>query len=323
MMNEEVLKQIRGLAITKQLNFLLGSGVSVPAIPLMGGFKDSEDKSANDQLLERVQEVSRKLISKEHDELSDQSVLSVLKNYEKFIESIVSTMHFSNSRQVSKNVNIFTTNYDLFIEKSIDLVLKKYKLVFNDGSSGYFDRYLESSNFNRMVSYKGLNNNYVNEIPSITLIKPHGSVNWQEYDEHILIKNNVVSEPVVVKPDGYESSATFYSNHFHEMLRIFQMELDKPQSILFVIGFSFQDKHIAKMIKRAVQNPELMIYVFGYSESDKKTYLTNLKFESERSNFKILTPNDVFGEKKEFFTITDLTNILLNSKLEEKDYDRA
>lgn len=323
MMNKEILKQIRGLAITKQINFLLGSGVSVPAIPLMGGFKDSEDKSANDQLLERVQEVSRKLISKEHDELSDQSVLSVLKNYEEFIESIVSTMHFSNSRQVSKNVNIFTTNYDLFIEKSIDLVLKKYKLVFNDGSSGYFDRYLESSNFNRMVSYKGLNNNYVNEIPSITLIKPHGSVNWQEYDEHILIKNNVVSEPVVVKPDGYESSTTFYSNHFHEMLRIFQMELDKPQSILFVIGFSFQDRHIAKMIKRAVQNPELMIYVFGYSESDKKIYLTNLKFESERSNFKILTPNDVFGEKKEFFTITDLTNILLNSKLEEKGYDRA
>jgi len=323
MINEEILKQIRGLAITKQLNFLLGSGVSVPAIPLMGWFKDSEDESANDQLLEHVQMISRELISKEYGEFSEHNISSVLKNYQDFVESIVSTMNLSNSRQVSKNVNIFTTNYDLFIEKSIDLVLKKYKLVFNDGSSGYFNRYLESSNFNRMVSYKGLNSNYVNEIPSITLIKPHGSVNWQEYNEHILIKNNVVSEPVVVKPDGYESSATFYSNHFHEMLRIFQMELDKPQSILIVIGFSFQDKHIAKMINRAVQNPELMIYVFGYSESDREIYLKNLKFENERSNFKILAPKDVFGEKKDSFVLPDLTDILTDFKLEGKDYDRA
>lgn len=224
-------------------------------------------------------------------------------------------------------MNIFTTNYDLYIEKATDQILKKYRLVFNDGASGYFDRYLDSSNYNRTVSYKGLNDNYINEIPSITLIKPHGSMNWEEHNENILIKNEVVENPVIVKPDGYEASTTFESNHFHEMLRIFQMELDKPQSVLFVIGFSFQDKHIAKMVKRAVQNPELMVYVFGYSDDDRQMFLENLGFENERSNFIILTPknfDDCYtnrhtdvenGDEWFSFTLSNLTNILMRIKL--------
>lgn len=73
---------------------------------------------------------------------------------------------------------------------------------------------------------------------------------------------------MIVKPTGLEAQDTFLNNYFHEMLRVFQLELDKPQSVLFIIGFSFQDKHIGKMILRALKNPELMMYVFAYSHSD-------------------------------------------------------
>lgn len=334
-MSVEIVKQLRKIAITKQVNFLLGSGTSVPAIPLMGAFHDVNDKSANEQLFERVQEVSKKLLIKNKCELAEKDIFIVLRNYKKFIESIVSILNLSNSRQTPKNVNVFTTNYDLYIERATDQILKKYKLVFNDGATGYFDRYLDSSNFNRTVSYKGLNDNYINEIPSITLIKPHGSINWEKQDQNIVIKNEVVEGSIIVKPDGYEASTTFENNHFHEMLRIFQMELDKPQSALFVIGFSFQDKHIAKMVKRAVQNPELIVYVFGFTDSDRQTFLDNLNFENERPNFRILTPKDfdeayinkhtedTNDEKWFSFTLPNLTNILNGIKLEESKDDNA
>lgn len=328
---EELIKQIRKLTITKQVNFLIGSGASVPAIPLMGTFHNIDGKSANanELLSARVREVSKKLLIKNKCDLVDKNIYIVLEVYQKFIESIVSTLNLSNSRQIPKNINIFTTNYDLFIEKATDQVLKKYRLVFNDGASGYFDRYLDSSNYNRTVSYKGLNDNYINEIPSITLIKPHGSMNWQEQNENILIKNEVVDKPVIVKPDGFESATTFESNHFHEMLRVFQMELDKPQSVVFVIGFSFQDKHIAKMIRRAMQNPELMICVFGYSDGDRDVYLKNLNLENESFNFKIFTPEnfeEIFKNKNYdwelgtewfSFTLSNLTDILSYSNMEE------
>ncbi|MFV5938581.1 SIR2 family protein [Mammaliicoccus sciuri] len=328
-MSEKIVKNLRKIAITKQVNFLLGSGTSVPAIPLMGSYYDATDKSANEQLFERVQDVSKKLLTKNNCELVEKDIYIVLENYQKFIESIVSILNLSNSRQTPKNVNIFTTNYDLYIERATDQILKRYKLVFNDGASGYFDRYLDSSNFNRTVSYKGLNDNYIDEIPSITLIKPHGSINWIKENQNIVIKNEVVEEPIIVKPDGYEATTTFENNHFHEMLRIFQMELDKPQSVLFVIGFSFQDKHIAKMVKRAVQNPELMVYVFGFTDNDRRTYLDNLNFENERPNFRILTPKDFDEGYKNIentndevwfsFTLANLTNILNSIKLEESE----
>lgn len=155
--------------------------------------------------------------------------------------------------------------------------MKYESFVFNDGSNGYFNRILDSANYNKSVAYRGLNDNYLNELPTLSLIKPHGSMNWERDQEgNILIRQSVVENPVVVKPTGIEGQETFLNNHFHDMLRVFQLELDKPQSILIVIGFSFQDKHIAKMLNRSLKNPELNVFIFCYFESDKQTILTNL-----------------------------------------------
>lgn len=300
MMSEEeneLVNNLRNLAITKRLNFLIGSGASKPAIPLMGEFRNRTDRTANQQFTERVCSVS-KIIGNDMDLSKYKNKImwkinQTSNNYEEFIESIVHLLNLSNSRQTPRSVNIFTTNYDLFIEKAIDKVSKNKRLIFNDGAKGYLNRYLDSSNFNQVVSYKGLNDNYISEIPSISLIKPHGSVNWERrQDEEIIIRNNVVEIMEVVNPTGGESKDTFLSNYFFEMLRIFQLELDKPQSVLFVLGFSFQDKHIGKMIRRALKNSELLIYAFGFSDSDRSLYLKNLNLETELSNFKIITPDD-------------------------------
>lgn len=333
---KKLIEELRMLAMTKRLNFLIGSGASKPAIPLMGEFKDRKDKSANQQLNARVRSISKVIRSNIR---VDRYPFKILKNidvtsvnYKEFIEEIVQLLELSNSRQSPRSVNIFTTNYDLFIENAIDEVSKNKRLIFNDGAKGYLTRYLDSSNYNQVVSYKGLNDNYISEIPSISLIKPHGSMNWfKNENEEIIVKNQVVNNPMVVNPSGKEERETFLSNHFHEMLRVFQLELDKPQSVLFIIGFSFQDKHIGKMIKRALKNPELIIYTFCFSNSDKEYYLRNLNLEKELPNFKILTPydfsnefrneiNDSVKEEKWYsFTLPNLSRILSLEIVERKD----
>lgn len=326
---KDLIKNLRNLAITKQLNFLIGSGASLPAIPLMGMIEEENKEDRNKKLSEKVREVSKELIN---NELSVDTSIT-LRNYEKFIFTIIEILNLSNSRQAPKTINLFTTNYDLFIERASDTALKLYRFIFNDGASGYFDRKLESANYNRTVSYRGLNDNYTNEIPSLSLIKPHGSMNWKASDDSILIRNDVVDSACIVKPDGYEEKETFLSNHFHEMLRVFQLELDKPQSVLFIVGFSFQDPHIAKMVKRAIQNPELMVYAFGFQESDRKIYLDNLRFADERRNFKILTPKDFGDEFKtehfnedgvawHSFTLKNFTNVLKGASLEDIKNDK-
>ncbi|MEH6943224.1 SIR2 family protein [Bacillus sp. JJ722] len=322
---DELVKKLRKLAITKQLNFLIGSGTSYPAIPLMGMIQAENNEKRNTLLAETVKRVSEDLLGQALEYRS--SICITLNNYTNFISKIIDILNLSNSRQTPRTANLFTTNYDLFIEKASDNVLQNYRFIFNDGASGYFDRKLDGSNYNRTVSYKGLNDNYTNEIPSLTLIKPHGSMNWEKVGDSVLIRNSVIDSPVIVKPTGYEEQDTFYNNHFHEMLRVFQLELDKPQSVLFVIGFSFQDKHIAKMIKRAIQNPELMVYAFGFTDRDRETYLENLGLSAERSNFTILTPENFRDEYKTkntvdegedwySFDLSNLTSILRGTSME-------
>lgn len=329
------IKQLRYFAMTKRLNFLIGSGTSVPAIPLMSFFKskDISDEEANNLLSDKVKEVSKKIIEDISNANDEENIKAVLKRYSEFIKVILQLLYHANSRQVTKNINIFTTNYDLFIEKSLDELMKYESFVFNDGSNGYFNRILDSANYNKSVAYRGLNDSYLNELPTLSLIKPHGSMNWErEQEDNILIRQSVVENPVVVKPTGLEGQETFLNNHFHDMLRVFQLELDKPQSILIVIGFSFQDKHIAKMLNRSLKNPELNVFIFCYSESDKQTILTNLGLSDCPRNLNVITPNELdekYKTKHEVedededesdwfsFDLSNLTELLRDMSFEE------
>lgn len=311
MENTEQLKlSLRNLAMTKKLNFLIGSGTSSRAISLMGEISTQNLEERNNILLDKVKKVSVSLITGNYESEEDRTAaITTLNEYEEFILSISDVLNNANARTTPREAIIFTTNYDLFIEKALDNVITQTPLIFNDGARGYFNRYLDGSNYNKSFSYRGLNNNYIDELPSLSLIKPHGSVNWEQVKgDQILIKNEVVeSNPVVVPPTGYEDETTFLNNHFHDMLRIFQLELDKPQSVLFTIGFSFQDKHIAQMIRRALNNRELVIICFCYSQEDKKKYLNNLELSGNKSNLKLITP-EVLDEKN--LTLKTLTTIL-------------
>lgn len=325
------IKQLRYFAMTKRLNFLIGSGTSVPAIPLMSFFKgeDISDEKANNSLSDKVKDVSKKVLEDISKASEEEIIKAVLKRYSEFIKVILQLLYHANSRQVTKNINIFTTNYDLFIEKSLDELMKYESFVFNDGSNGYFNRSLDSANYNKSVAYRGLNDNYLNELPTLSLIKPHGSMNWERDQEgNILIRQSVVENPVVVKPTGIEGQETFLNNHFHDMLRVFQLELDKPQSILIVIGFSFQDKHIAKMLNRSLKNPELNVFIFCYFESDKQTILTNLGLSDCPRNLNVITPNELEEKYKSkqksedgsewfSFDLSNLTELLRDVSFEE------
>ena len=327
------IKQLRYFAMTKRLNFLIGSGTSVPAIPLMSFFKskDISDEEANNLLSDKVKEVSKKVIEDISNANDEGNIKAVLKRYSEFIKVILQLLYHANSRQVTKNINIFTTNYDLFIEKSLDELMKYESFVFNDGSNGYFNRILDSANYNKSVAYRGLNDSYLNELPTLSLIKPHGSMNWErEQEDNILIRQSIVENPVVVKPTCLEGQETFLNNHFHDMLRVFQLELDKPQSILIVIGFSFQDKHIAKMLNRSLKNPELNVFIFCYSESDKQIILTNLGLSDCPRNLNVITPNELDEKYKtkhkvenedesEWFSfdLSNLTELLRDMSFEE------
>lgn len=335
--NQKLAKEIKSQALENQLNVLIGSGCSADGMPLMSQYRHIIDKEeANKQMVSDIMRRSKLSINglNANTRAMKSSIGKKIGNnqivYTNFISAVIDLLNITNSRQVPRMVNIFTTNYDLFIENAISKLHSQKRFVFNDGANGYFQRILDSTNYNRVVSYKGLNDNYISEIPSLNLIKSHGSVNWEHRNDKLIVLNDVSETPMIVPPTGFEAQETFLNNYFHDMLRVFQLELDKPQSVLLVIGFSFQDQHISKMLTRALQNPELIVYVFIF-RGEGNDVLQNLKVRVKPSNLKIITPNLIYSdqfvnshikdlsEQKEhnvkhkslFFTLENLTEILV------------
>ncbi|MDN6291395.1 MAG: hypothetical protein L0J63_14120, partial [Tetragenococcus koreensis] len=95
----KLVEELRMLAMTKRLNFLIGSGASKPAIPLMGEFKDRKDKSANQQLNARVRSISKAIGSNLKPDRYPFQVLEYINetsaNYKEFIEEIVQLLELS------------------------------------------------------------------------------------------------------------------------------------------------------------------------------------------------------------------------------------
>jgi hypothetical protein len=110
------------------------------------------------------------------------------------------------------------------------------------------------------------------------------------YDKFFDAYNQIV----MINPtkDKFRTSVLDY--HFYELMRIYSNALERENSILFVMGFSFADEHIAKITQRATDtNPTLQIVVFAYSDKDLETYKKKLEIEHgcSNNNILILTPS--------------------------------
>lgn len=96
-MDDDLKKQMRKLAMTKQLNFLIGSGCSMPTIPSMSDecFRNSEGKDKEweelskdektniaSNLSKKVKEVSKQILN------DDTSVANTQKQYNEFFRRL-------------------------------------------------------------------------------------------------------------------------------------------------------------------------------------------------------------------------------------------
>ena len=110
---------------------------------------------------------------------------------------------------------------------------------------------------------------------------------------------------VMINPTKEKFKTSVMDYHFYELMRIYSNALERENSILFVMGFSFADEHIAQITKRAADtNPTLQVVVFAYSDKDEESYKKNLQIEHgcSNNNILILTPSkfkELNGEKNE------------------------
>lgn len=101
---------------------------------------------------------------------------------------------------------------------------------------------------------------------------------------------------VMVNPNKGKFSLTVLDAHFYEMIRMLSNSLEKENSLLIVMGFSFADEHILNIVCRAARrNPTLQIIIFAFEDNCVEEY--EHKFKG-LPNVSILGPSNLVHEDK-------------------------
>ena len=183
----------------------------------------------------------------------------VYKSYKNFLITLSQLILDRKTTVISKQINIFTTNIDIFFEKA----LEDLELHYNDGFLGKMNPIFDLSNFKQSITQRSHHFDNRSEIPVFNLFKIHGSVNWkykktysENLDKKIYLSSNLShfdnallnkkigfieeykNKMLVVNPEEAKFSETVLNKYYYELLRSYSSELERENSVLFVIGFS-------------------------------------------------------------------------------------
>ncbi len=163
-------------------------------------------------------------------------------------------------------IQLFTTNYDTLFEQAASeagfVVIDGFSFTQPREFSGkWFDLDIVNRDKTRIKKEESF-------LPEVFhLYKLHGSLNWIKQNGRIMQCDDA-TDPLIIYPadEKYESS---YEQPYFEMMSRFQQSLRKENTLLIVIGFGFQDKHINNVIFEAVeQNPGFQLLILNYNNSD-------------------------------------------------------
>ena len=196
--------------------------------------------------------------------ISDKEVEADLRVPKKFL----AWLNMQN-RDYSKE--IFTTNYDLIIEKSLENI----RVPYFDGFVGSYEPFFWQESVERLIRKNDLTQNW------IRLWKIHGSLSWfwkenASSKSHKVIRQgkieNIAGEKneIVIYPskEKYDSSRRQPFLVYFDRLKNYLLSGE----LLFIFsGYSFLDQHINEIIFNCLrQNNRLNVIVFFYSDVEVK-----------------------------------------------------
>lgn len=351
------IEKVKDIIQDCNINFLFGSGMSAKYLNTLGSIETlltdveyiEDEKQRNiirsslyKKYFDGVIEKNLKILD------DDTDTIDLINNYKNFFEIFNKILLERKSTLLSKQINIFTTNIDICLEKA----LEDKAFEYNDGFVGSFKPKFDLSNFKKTLFKSSLHFENISELPVFNIYKIHGSLTWKTVDTNIcfshslkLIRNisdvtisddtlvdvesndtidsletkassitynsteirrfkRVYEKLCIVNPTKDKFRETILNQTYYELLRIYSNELEKDNSILFVLGFSFADEHIRDLTLRvANSNPTLIIYIIAYDKSSYEDF--KLKFiDIKYNNIKFISPEkdeDGFDKYKHTF----------------------
>lgn len=327
------IRELAEVIQSSNLNFLFGAGLSRPFLPVLGDIEKRLNEAEEDakeaihkEYFEKVMLPNKGVINGTESSTNYQETKT---SYEEFCRVMSEILLKRKSTILSKQANIFTTNVDVLLETA----LERLQLEYNDGFSGRFNPLFGIENYKKSIQQRSLHFDHISEIPVFNVVKIHGSLTWkyrdaskeeielsprlEHFDDSLSSKSGEAfsedyKELLVVNPEEAKHLVSVLNVYYSELLRLYSSELEKENAVLFVMGFSMEDKHIKEITLRAAKsNPTLRIYIFCYSKKKKvkdeqrNEVEIDCKLEMEKKmeveqhpNIQVIAPEDDEGENK-------------------------
>lgn len=230
----------------------------------------------------RIREITGEKDCKRYEGVSGESAKRLDKEICTIIYDVIAekegTANFENAKRFSAWLNllnrdfskeIFTTNYDLIIEKS----LEASQIPYFDGFVGSYEPFFWQESIDQFVSKNDLTQNW------IRLWKIHGSLSWfwkqdPKTNAQKIIRvgriENIKDEEneLVIYPskEKYDSSKKQPFIAYFDRLKNYLLSGE----LLFIFtGYSFSDQHINEIIFNCLrQNNRLTALVFFFQDSE-------------------------------------------------------
>ena len=172
-------------------------------------------------------------------------------------------------------ISVFTTNYDLFNEMALD----ELGFPYNNGFTGTYRRKFSPTSYNYMyVDNMNLSRDVWERVSSFfNLIKIHGSISWVRKNEQVWEQDyESISDDdtVMIYPTPLKDRTTLMTP-YSDLFRAMENRLVQKNGVLIVMGYSFGDDHINRIILNALAVPSFRLVVFGKSASIDKLIALN------------------------------------------------
>ncbi len=301
----------------KNINFLIGSGASHGALPTLEteikkdgkklSFEDivcsieDENKPELSQLMFLENYYKKIILPSCGIDITSATAKPVHDNYKELIKYIVSLISLKKIND-NKRCNIFSTNYDSFVEDAADVLIQdKQNFILNDGCSGFKKRTLSASNFNIQVNNIGIFDSFKSEIPIINLIKFHGSIYWQKNEEIII---NDYNNTTHIEQANIDLSKQYLTGlKTFDEIKAIELETEDKEKLK-----DFWDKYV----RIPIVNPTKWKFNETVFEQHYYQMLRQLSYELEKKNVYLI----VFGFSFKDEHIYDLIKrSLLNPQL--------
>lgn len=310
------IKNLKQLIQSSHINFLYGSGLSRNYLSTLGNIEKLLTETSESKIEDKLKNIIKASLFATYVETVMEPCLSekiegnqseydkTFQEYVRFLNSINHIISRRNVNLINKQINLFTTNIDDFMEKAAE----KTMIEFNDGFKGHIEPVFSEDSFSTIKSKSSTLYQNNSPIPVFNLLKIHGSINWMikdsseiTYDAKLSLirelsdalneqfKEQLIKITAKSTIEELEKEASlndvFYSvedyNHFNQLYsKLVMINPTKAKFRETVIDYHFYE--LMRIYSNALERSSSLLIVAGFSCADE--HIANITMRAANAN---------------------------------------